>query len=232
MLAPLSGKERIMALIVYGSTLSPFVRKVCVVLTEKRLEYTVEQVNPMSPTLEFLAASPLKKMPALRDTSIPEPNTLADSSVICDYIETKYPEPALYPKDAFQRARALWFEEYADTIMGTCIGRGLFYERVVKKIFGQVADESVCQKTLEAELPPVFDYLEKELGANQYYVGNAFSIADISVATMLANFVHVETFNAARWPHLDQFANRLHNRPSFKAIIESEVPIVKRFMAA
>jgi glutathione S-transferase len=224
--------ERFMALIVYGSTLSPFVRKVCVVLVEKGLEYRLEEANLISPAPDFLAASPLKKMPALRDTSIPEPNTLADSSVICDYIETKFGEPALYPKEPYQRARALWFEEYADTIMGTCIGRGLFYERVVKKIFGQVADESVCQKTLESELPPVFDYLEKELGTKQYYVGEAFSIADISVATMLANFSHVETFNAARWPHLDAFMNRLHNRPSFKVLIESEAPIVKRFMAA
>ncbi len=171
-------------------------------------------------------------MPAFRDTSLPEPNTLADSSVICDYIETKYREPALYPKDAYSRARALWFEEYADTIMGTCIGRGLFYERVIKKLFGQVPDESVCQKTLEAELPPVFDYLEKELGSNPYFVGNAFSIADISVATMLANFIHVETFNAARWPHLDGFLNRLHGRPSFKKLIESEVPFVKQLMTA
>lgn len=221
-----------MALIVYGSTLSPFVRKVCVVLAEKGLEYTVEQVSPAAPPPGFEAISPLKKIPGFRDTSLPEPNGLGDSTVICDYIEHKYPEPALYPKEPYQRARALWYEEYADTIMGACIGRGLFYERVVKKIFGQVADESVCQKTLETELPPIFDYLEKELGTRQYYVGDAFSIADISVATMLANFSHVETFNAARWPLLDAFMNRLHSRPSFKALIESEVPIVKRFMAA
>lgn len=221
-----------MALIVYGATLSPFVRKVCVLLDEKGLSYTLEEGNPGNPSAEFLAASPLKKMPAFRDTGIPEPNTLADSSVICDYIETKYPEPALYPKDPYSRARALWFEEYADTIMGTCIGRGLFYERVIKKLFGQTPDENVCQKTLEAELPPVFDYLEKELGSNQYFVGNMFSIADISVATMLANFAHVEAFNAARWPRLDGFMNHLHGRPSFKNLIESEVPFVKRFLAA
>ncbi len=221
-----------MALIVYGSTLSPFVRKVCVVLQEKGLYYTLEEASPMNPSPAFLAASPLKKMPAFRDTGIPEPNTLADSSVICDYIEMKYPEPALYPKEPYQRARALWFEEHADTIMGQCIGRGLFYERVIKRLFGQQCDESVCRKTLEADLPPVFDYLEKELGNGRYFVGDRLSIADISVATMLANFTHVETFNAARWPHLDGFMNRSHNQPSFRKLIDDEVPFVKQMMAA
>lgn len=221
-----------MALIVYGSTLSPFVRKVCVLLEEKGLGYELMEANPMNPSPEFAAASPLKKMPALRDTSLAEPNTIADSSVICDYLEITHPEPALYPKEPYQRARALWFEEYADTIMGTCIGRGLFYERVIKRLFGQTADESLCQKTLEADLPPVFDYLQKELGSNQYFVGNALSIADISVATMLANFCHVETFNAARWPHLDSFMNRMHNRPSFRKLIDSEVPVLKQMTAA
>lgn len=221
-----------MALIIYGVTLSPFVRKVCVLLAEKGIEYQLEPASPMNPTPEFLAVSPAKKMPALRDTSIPEPNTLADSTVICDYIETKYPQPALYPKDPYLRARALWFEEYADTILGTCITRGLFFERVVKKLFGQQTDESVCQKTLESDLPPLFDYLENELGSNQYFVGNTFSIADISVATMLANFIHIETFNAARWPHLEAFMNRVLSRPSFKSLIDTEVPMLKQMMAA
>ncbi len=219
-----------MALIVYGVTLSPFVRKVCVLLAEKGLEYQLVEDTPFRPTPEFLAASPLKKMPAFRDTSIPEPNTLADSTVICDYIETKYPQHPLYPKDPYQRARALWFEEYADTAIGKCVGAGLFYERVVKKLLGQKGDESVCQKTLKEELPAVFDYLEKELGTNEYFVGNSFSIADISVATLLANFTHLEKFDSARWPHLGAFLERVHARPSFAGFLEREKPILKRVL--
>lgn len=221
-----------MALIVYGVTLSPYVRKVCVLLQEKGLEYQMVEATPFQPTPEFLAASPLKKMPAFRDTSIPEPNTLADSTVICDYIETKFPEHPLYPKDPYLRARALWFEEYADTILGKCIGAGLFYERVVKKLFGKECDEAICQKTLQEELPGMFDYLEKELGTNTYFVGNTFTIADISVATLLANFMHVEKFDSARWPRLAAFLDRVHTRPSFAALIEKEKAVLMRFRAA
>jgi glutathione S-transferase len=222
-----------MALIVYGSTLSPFVRKVCVVLTEKGLKYDLEQVVPNNPPADFPEISPLKKIPAFRDTSLPEPNALADSSVICDYIENKYPEPALYPKDPYLRARALWFEEYADSAVGICITRGLFFERVVKKLFGMTTDEEVCRKTLEEQIPPLWDYLDKEIGDNEYLVGNQFSIADISVATMLVNYDHAgEDVNPARWPRLCKYAERLMQRPAFKLFIMEEAPLVKQLLAA
>ena len=222
-----------MALILYGSNLSPVVRKVRVVLAEKGLDYTLEQINPFNPPPEFVAISPLKRIPAFRDTDLPEPNTLADSSVICDYLEHKFPLPALYPADPYLRARALWFEEYADTAVFNCVARGLFFERVVKRFMRKDADEAICQETLTKNLPPLFDYLERELGANDYFVGNAFSIADIAVATMLVNFDHAgETLDASRWPRLAAFTARLHERPSFKTAIDEERKLVRRVRAA
>jgi glutathione S-transferase len=222
-----------MALVVYGSTLSPFVRKVCVVLAEKGLPYEILAVAPGNAPADFPLVSPLKKMPGFRDTSLPEPNHLADSSVICDYIEHKYPQPPLYPSDLYQRARALWFEEYADSVVATCVGRNLFFERTVKKLLGQKTDESVCERTVTVDLPPLYDYLEKELGANEYFVGGAFSIADISVASMIVNYMHVgEALDAGRWPKLEAFARRILSRPSFKTLIDRETPIVKRMLAA
>ena len=223
-----------MALIVYGSNISPFVRKVRVALAEKGLEYKLEQINPFAPPPDFLIISPLKRIPAFRDTSLPEPNNhLADSSIICDYLEQKFPKPALYPSDPYLRARALWFEEYADSIVATNIGGGLFFERIVKKFMRRPTDESVCQLTLTEKLPPLFDYLEKEIGTNDWFVANAFSIADISVATMFVNFEHAgELLDAARWPKLSAFVKRAHARPSFKAVIEEEKPLVQSVRAA
>ena len=222
-----------MALIVYGGTLSPFVRKVMVAIAEKGVEVQNENINPFAPTPEFLAISPLKRIPVLRDTDVPEPNTLPDSSVICDYLEQKFPNPPLYPKDAFQRARAMWFEEYADSVVASNIGPGLFFERVVRKMMQQPSNEELCSKTLQEKLPPIFDYLEKELGENAYFVGNTFSIADISVGTMFVNFEHAgEKVDAARWPKLAAYVARIHARPSFQAMIAKESKFVQRLRAA
>ncbi len=222
-----------MALIVYGGTLSPFVRKVCVVLAEKGLQYSLEPINPFKPTPEFLAISPLKKMPAFRDTDVPEPNSLADSSVICDYIEHKFPDPALYPMEPFARARALWFEEYADSQMAANIVRPFFFERIVKKLIGQQTDESICETAKAKHLPEICDYLETELGDREVFVGRALSIADITVASMLVNLQHAgESVDQSRWPKLAAFAARMHARPSFKACIEREMPLVQHARAA
>lgn len=222
-----------MALIVYGGTLSPFVRKVMIVLAEKGVEAQNEQINPFAPPPEFLAISPLKRIPVLRDTDVAEPNTLPDSSVICDYLENKFPNPPLYPKDPFLRARALWYEEYADSLVAAAIGPGLFFERVVKKMMKQETNEELCKKTLHEKLPPIFDHLEKELGGKEYFVGNSFSIADVSVGTMFVNFEFAgETVDAARWPHLAAFVKRVHVRPSFQATTAKEAAFVKRLSAA
>jgi glutathione S-transferase len=95
-----------MALIVYGGAVSPFVRKVRVVLAEKCVAYSLEQVSPFKPPPDFREISPLGRIPVLRDTDQPEPNTLPDSSVICDYLERKFPTLPLYPTDPMSRARA------------------------------------------------------------------------------------------------------------------------------
>jgi glutathione S-transferase len=222
-----------MALIVYGGAISPFVRKVRLALIEKGLDYSLEQVNPFAPPEGYAEISPLKRIPAFRDTSLPEPNHLSDSSVICDYLEHKYPQNPLYPSDPYSRARALWFEEYADSVFASAIGAGLFFERIIKKFLRQPADESVCAVTINEKLPPMFDYLEKQLGNNEYFVGNKFSIADISVATMLVNFDHAgEAVDAARWPKLAAFCKRVHERPSFKKLIEEERPFIQQLRAA
>jgi len=221
-----------MALTIYGSTVSPFVRKVRVVMMEKGLEYALDPVSPFAPPPEFLEISPLKRIPAFRDTDVPEPNHLSDSSVICDYLENKFPKPALYPSDPFQRARALWYEEYADSALAQAMGRGFSFERVVKKIMRAPVDEELCQKTLTETLPPMFDYLEKEIGDKEYLAGGAFSIADITVCTMLVNFEHAGgEVDPAKWPMLAAYVKRILARPSFKTFIDEERPYIDKMRA-
>lgn len=222
-----------MALIVYGANLSPFVRKVRIALAEKGLDYQLEQVTPFAPPPDFLAISPLKRIPAFRDTDRPEPNALADSSIICDYLEHKYPQKPLYPADPYLRARALWFEEYADSAVAQAVGAGLFFERVVKKIIRGQPDESICQSTLKENLPPLFDYLNKEIGDRPFFVGDAFSIADIAIGSMFVTFRHCgEEVDPARWAKLAAYVKRIHERPTFGAMFEEESPLVQRLLAA
>src|SRR5262247_1015064 len=94
----------------YGANASPFVRRVRVVLAEKGIAYEHDPVVPFGAPPEFKQISPLGRIPAFRDGD----RTLADSSVICAYLERRFPTPALYPSEPYDYARSLWFEEYVD----------------------------------------------------------------------------------------------------------------------
>ncbi len=217
-----------MALILYGSNLSPFVRKIRVLLIEKGVDYTLDQINPFRQPPEFAEISPLKRIPVLRDTDVPESNTLPDSSVIADYLENKFPAPALYPKAIFSRARALWFEEYMDGGVFPVMGQGLFFERVVKKFQRGVTDTALCARTVREILPPFFDYLEREIRGKAFFVDEAYSIADIAVASVMVNYRHAgEELDPKRWPVFAAHVAKILARPSFQTVLADEQPLIE-----
>src|SRR5262249_401638 len=78
------------------------------------------------------AVSPVRRIPVLMDDRV----TLADSSVICQYLEDHYPTPALLPADIGQRARTRWLEGYADTRMGEGFIWRLFNPVTINPLLG------------------------------------------------------------------------------------------------
>ncbi len=216
-----------MGLTLYGSNLSPFVRKVRIVLIEKGVDYALDPINPFRQPPEFAAISPLKRIPVLRDSDQPEPNTLPDSSVIADYLENRYPTPALYPADPFSRAQALWIEEYVDGGLFPVMGTGLFFERVVKKFQRGVTDTALCLRTVSESLPPLFDYLEGQIRGRTFFAGGCYSIADIAVGSVMVNYRHSgEELDPGRWPALAAHVLKLWARPSFQAMLKEEQKLI------
>jgi glutathione S-transferase len=207
-----------------GASLSPFVRKVRVALAEKGIAYEHEQLIPFNVPPEFKKISPLGKIPAFRDGD----RTLCDSSVICAYLERTHPKPALYPSDPYEYARALWFEEYADTALVNVIGAKIFFPKfIAPRFFNRPADDAAINQAVADDLPPVFDYLESQLGTGSALAGGQFSIADIAVGTQLVNLRHAGFgVSAERWPKLARQAAATFERPSFRSIIAEETAAI------
>jgi glutathione S-transferase len=207
-------------LTVYGANASPFVRKVLIALAEKGLEYQLDPVLPFNVSDDFKKMSPLGKIPVVKDGDA----VLPDSSVICAYLERKYPKPALYPEEPYAYGRALWFEEYADTALVSVIGPSIFMQRVLNPLFfNKPCDEAVVQKAVNEQLPPLFDYLEGQLQGGDGIVGGRFSIADIAIGSMMVNLQHAKcSVDAQRWPKLARHVAAVHERPSFRNAIAEE----------
>lgn len=205
-------------MIVYGNSLSPFVRKVMIFAAEKGLELEVKQVTPGGADPDFRAISPFGKIPGFRDGDF----LLCDSSAIVHYLEAKYPAPALIPADPQARGRAIWYEEFADTILSPTGGK-IFFNRIVAKMLGRAGDPAIADAAQAEELPPVLDWLEMQIPASHFLVGDAFSLADIAVGTMLVNLGHCGAApDAARHPKVVAYQEALFARPSFAPIIAVE----------
>lgn len=215
-----------MSLTLYGAPLSPFVRKVRLYLLEKGLDYQLEVVSPFSQPSWFRELSPLGRIPALRDGD----TTLADSSVICQYLEEKHADIApLYGRDAGERARVRWLEKYSDYELAPLATFGVFRNRTLKPSMGQPCDEATVQAALVDKLPPHFDYLERTLGDAEYFVGEHLTMADLAFVTQLVNMEHGgERLDAGRWPRLAAHYERLAARESVQAVLPGEQKILAK----
>src|SRR4029450_11895550 len=120
-------------------------------------------------------------------------------------------------------ARALWFEEYADTALVEVVGPKIFFPRIVgKKFMGQEPDETAIQKAIDEGVSVRFDYLESQLGMGPYIVGDRLSIADIAIASMFVNLAHAGvSVDAKRWPKLAKHGATHTERASFPPLIEA-----------
>ena len=210
----------------YGGLLSPFVRKVAVVLGEKGVDYTPARGGPGSTDAEFLAVSPFAKIPAINDDGF----TLADSSAIIHYLEAKYPAPALIPADPQARGLAVWFDEFGDTIFGAS-GLKILFNRVVgPRLLGKPGNEALALEG-EAELPRIFDYIESVVPDDGWLVDGGFSIADITIASMLCTLAYVgHGANPAAYPKTAAWHARAVARPSWQAVAAKEAALMQRIL--
>ena len=209
---------------IIGSYLSPYVRKVLVVLHLKGVAYEIDPIIPFMGDQRFSQLSPLRRIPVLIDDRM----TLADSTVICEYLQDRYPEPALYPHDIVQRARARWLEEFADTRMGDVFIWQLFNQVAINPfVWGQKTDEAALKKTLTEDIPQVLDYLEAELPSDGFLFGD-LSVADISIAVFFRNAAFARfQVDAARWPRTAAFVKRMHSLDCFTRLIPFEDRMIR-----
>ncbi len=205
---------------ILGVPFSVHTRKVIWAARRKDVPYEIVPVIPLKPPPTFAKLSPLGKIPVLRTGS----TDIVDSSVICQYLERIHPAPALYPDAPEAFARALWLEEFVDSGLAPHVLPGLLLQRVfAPRFLGRAPDEALIRRSLEQEIPPKLAYLEDALDGD-FMVGTEFSIADLTVASMLLNFTYAGE-RLGRYPKLERHLRaNLRDpkmRPAFIAELEA-----------
>ena len=216
-------------MILYGSSMSPFVRKVLAYAGEKGIEFDVQPVGVADQNPEFRRASPFGKMPALVDGDF----ALADSSAIIQYLEAKHPQPELIPPEPKLRGRCIWYEEFADTILAAC-GAKIFFNRIVAPVFlKREGDLAAAEAAERDELPKVLDYLESVVPEGEgFLVGDRLTLADIAVASPFANLAHLKVeVDETKYPRTFAYTRRILERPSFAPWVERERAFLEKVAA-
>lgn len=217
-------------MIIYGAILSPFVRKVLMFAAEKGVTVELRPGGMGRGGAEFAAASPFAKMPALRDTGVGVDGSdycLSDSSAICVYMDAKYPASALIPAEPQARGRVIWFDEFADTILGVAVGK-MFFNRIVLPRFSQRDGDLVAADAAEqTELPPILDWLNGELAGREWLVGDTITLADIAVAQQFGNLAGAGyRLDPVTHPDLVRWLDAMQARPSLSRMTATMAKIL------
>lgn len=211
----------------YGTPLSPFCRKVQLAFAYRKVPYELMMTAPGSEDAEFVVASPLHKIPAIKTE---QGHTFADSSVIIAYFEKMKSGNSLYPDDLGDYARALFLEELSDTKISDATA-GLYFQLILSPtIYGKPADQDRVSKLKNKIIPEQLNILEKLLPESGWLVGNSYSVADVSVGAHLINLWHANyKIDEGYYPRVTAFLDSFKQRDDVKQQFQVEQQALQQF---
>lgn len=197
----------------YNMNLSNFASKTRIAIYEKGLN--VEMVDPPggAGSADYKKVNPLGKIPALEVGG----QVIAESEVINEYLEDKYPEKPLLPKDAEGRARVRSVTRFHDLYLEPPL------RAVFPKLFGQPLEDKFIQEKM-IDVAGRLDQLEAMLPSGQWAASNTFTLADAALAPTIFFMVNFLPAFGAKGPleghpKLTSWWGRAQEQPSVKKVI-------------
>jgi glutathione S-transferase len=196
----------------YDFPSSPNCQRVKIVLAEKNLPYEIVPIDLRAQeqkTPDYLKLNPYGKVPVLTD----DHTVLYESCIINEYLEEKYPNPPLLPKEPEKKAKARILVDYG---MAHFDGP---YQKLRMELMKEAKDQNhQVIDSAKSDLKKLLQRFEAELADQQYLTGD-FSLVD---ADLLPRFTRLEGFGVLpdpSLPHLGKYMERMKARPSIKAVL-------------
>jgi glutathione S-transferase/RNA polymerase-associated protein len=209
--------------ILYEHPLSPYVQKVKIALGEKGIAFETRMPDILggSDREEFVAMNPRLEVPTLVDGE----HTIFDSTIILEYIEDQWPEPALLPETPAERARARMIEEVCDTYY-EAINWAIMEIRAFQRATGESAERLLGRAS--EQTAGVQAWLTRHLGASPFFGGARFGWADCAVAPFVHASAQMGNAPAAGSP-LAAWLERIGERPTVVATFDAAAASMQGF---
>jgi glutathione S-transferase len=201
-----------MALTLYDAMPSANSERVKIALHEKGLAYervTLVLARKDQKKPEFLKLNPYGKVPVLDDGG----KVLFESCIINEYLDERYPDPPLMPKDPWLRGRARVLVDYALNHI-----HEPYWTLRAEMMKGPHERDAALVEDRRAWLRGRLGYLEEALGDQPYFVG-AFSLADIDVWPRFSRMESYGVLPAPPLPRLGEWLRRMKERPSVRSVL-------------
>lgn len=207
--------------VLFHLILSPFSRKVRIMLGEKDLQFELRAEKVWQRRPEFLALNPAAQVPVLVED---DGTVIADSGVIAEYLEEVYPEPPLIGGDVLIRTEVRRLAAWFDLKFYREVTRNLTGEKVQKRFLGLGEPSSEAIRAGHANLPVHLDYIAWLMERRNWLAGDFFSLADIAAAAQISTLDYI---GDVPWdqhgPAKDWYA-RVKSRPSFRPLLGDHIP--------
>ena len=203
----------------YHVPLSPFCRKVRLVLAEKKMDVELIEERYWDQSTEFLRRNPAGKVPILRH----EGALLTESTPICEYIEELNPNPSLIPKDAKERYEMRRLVSWFDDKFHHEVTSNLLYERVNKKVSGQGFPDSKNIKEGARKIKYHLDYMAWLLEHRRWLAGDTMTLADFAAAAHLSSLDYISDVDWNRSSVVKDWYAKIKSRPAFRNILSDQV---------
>lgn len=208
--------------VLYHLPLSPFSRKVRLVLAEKRLPFELQLEKVWERRPEYLALNPANTVPTLI-----EENGLAipDSGVICEYLEEAYPDaPSLLGATLAERVEVRRLLAWFDGKMAREVTSNLLGEKFMKRLMGRGNPDGALLRTGYAALRDHMGTIGMLAEQRTWLAGATLSLADFAAAAHLSALDFASDVDWSVSPATRDWYARMKSRPSFRALLADRVP--------
>lgn len=204
----------------YHVPLSPFCRKVRIVLGEKKLAFDLASDAPLLPRPDFSSIDPDGEGPVLVDDA---GSALAEATAIAEYIEERHPSPPLFPDSPVERAEVRRLANWFDRNFGSEVTDCLVGEKVLKRLAtGGSPDSRVIHRGRE-NLRHHLDYASWLLDQRKWLAGERFSMADVTASAHVSSLDYVDDVPWNDYPVVKDWYARIKSRPSFRALLKDRL---------
>jgi glutathione S-transferase len=207
--------------VLYHMPLSPYARKVRLVLAEKRLPFELRLEKVWERRPEYLELNPAGTVPTLvEDNGLVVP----DSSVICEYLDEAYPDNSLMGRSLAERIEVRRLTSWFDGKFATEVTHNLYGEKFLRRLTRRGNPDPAAIRTGYTAVRYHLDYIGWLAETRKWLAGSALSLADFAAAAHLSTLDFIGELDWTVSPPAKDWYARMKSRPSFRGVLADRIP--------